>query len=69
VGRDTSISWTHSTLNLGYGCRKVDDACANCYMFRLSKEWGIDPNKIQTYDLAKRERELNRWPLNKKNKR
>jgi protein gp37 len=66
MGKDTSISWTHATLNLGWGCRKVDSACANCYMFRLSYDWKIDPTRIRTFDITKREKELNSWPLDKK---
>lgn len=53
-------------MNLGWGCRKVDSACANCYMFRLSQDWKIDPTMIRTFDLAKREKELNSWPPEKK---
>ena len=66
VGRDTSIAWTDATLNFGWGCRKVDSACQNCYMFRLSRQWKIDPEKIRTFDIAKREKELNSWPLSKR---
>jgi protein gp37 len=66
MGKDTSISWTDASLNLGWGCRKVDSACANCYMFRQSKLWKINPEEIRTFDLAKREKELNSWPLSKK---
>jgi protein gp37 len=35
-------------------------------MFRLSKQWKIDPEEIRTFDLAKRERELNSWPPDKR---
>jgi len=66
MGKDTSIAWTDATLNFGWGCRKVDAACQNCYMFRLSKTWGIDPTKVRTFDMAKREKELNSWPPEKR---
>ena len=66
IGKDTSIAWTDATLNFGWGCRKVDQACQNCYMFRLSKGWGIDPTKVRLFDIAKREKELNSWPAEKR---
>jgi protein gp37 len=65
MGKDTSIAWTDATLNFGWGCRKVDSTCSNCYMFRLSKTWGIDPTQIRTFDIGKREKELNSWPASK----
>jgi len=66
MGKNTNISWTQASLNLGWGCRKVDSACLNCYMFRLSKGWGINPEHIRTFDIAKREKELNSWPPEKR---
>ncbi len=66
MGKETSIAWTHATLNFGWGCRKVDSACQNCYMFRLSRGWGINPERVRTFDIAKREKELNSWPLDKR---
>lgn len=66
MGKDTSIAWCDASLNLGWGCRKVDSACQNCYMFRLSKGWGIDPTQIRTFDIKKREKELNKWPPEKR---
>jgi protein gp37 len=35
-------------------------------MFRLSKQWKIDPEEIRTFDIAKREKELNSWPPEKR---
>jgi len=35
-------------------------------MFRLSKGWGIDPEKIRTFDIAKREKEMSKWPPEKR---
>ncbi len=37
-----------------------------CYMFRLSKQWKFDPEEIRIFDIAKREKELNSWPLSKR---
>jgi len=31
-------------------------------MFRLSKGWGINPELIRTFEIARREKELNSWP-------
>lgn len=66
MGKETGIEWTDATLNFGWGCRKVDSACKNCYMFRLSKAWGRDTGKHQIFDLNKREKELNSWPKEKR---
>ena len=66
MGKDTSIAWCDATLNFGWGCRKVDSACVNCYMFRLSKGWGINPEQVRTFDIKKREKEMNKWPPEKK---
>jgi len=66
MGKDSSIAWTDATLNFGWGCRKVDSACEKCYMFRLSKGWGIDPEQVRTFDIAKREKEMSKWPPEKR---
>jgi protein gp37 len=34
-------------------------------MFRQSRQWGINPLEIRTFNLAKREKELNSWPPEK----
>lgn len=34
-------------------------------MFRVSKQWRIDPEQIRTFGVAKRE-ELNSWSLDKR---
>lgn len=66
IGKDTSIAWTDATLNFGWGCRKVDAACQNCYMFRLSRGWGKNPEQIRLFDIQRREKELNSWPEEKR---
>ena len=43
LGEKTSIEWADSTLNLAWGCTKVSLGCEKCYMFRLSKIFGRDP--------------------------
>jgi protein gp37 len=35
-------------------------------VFRLSRERGIDPEQIRTFDICKREKEMNHWPLSKR---
>lgn len=47
MGKDTTISWTDSTLNLAWGCTKVTTECENCYLYRLSGRFGRDPYKVQ----------------------
>jgi hypothetical protein len=32
IMRGTGISWAYSTMNFWYGCDKVDDPCALCYI-------------------------------------
>jgi len=46
LGKVTNISWTDSTLNLAWGCKKISPGCAQCYMFRLSKQFGKDPDNV-----------------------
>jgi len=35
-------------------------------MFRLSKGWGINPEQVRTFDIAKREEEISSWPREKR---
>src|SRR6185503_8999663 len=58
MGRQTSIAWTDSTLNLAWGCTKVSAGCDNCYMFRLSKTFGRDPNKVELLSFKRAEARL-----------
>jgi len=43
----TSIEWADSTLSTAWGCTKVSPGCKNCYMFRLSKIFGRNPEIAQ----------------------
>jgi len=47
MGLKTQIEWSDSTLSTAWGCTKVSDGCKNCYMFRLSKIFGRDPEIAQ----------------------
>jgi len=40
--KNTKISWTDHTLNLWWGCSKVNEACKNCYAEGISKRFGND---------------------------
>lgn len=47
MGKETGISWTHSTFNPWRGCQRVSPGCENCYAETLSKrnhallgQWG-----------------------------
>lgn len=45
--KNSTIEWTHHTINLWWGCSKVHAGCDNCYAERLSNRfgdniWGID---------------------------
>lgn len=35
--KNSSIEWTHHTVNFWWGCDKVSPACANCYAETISK--------------------------------
>lgn len=41
MGKETAISWTHSTFNPWWGCEKVSPACDHCYAERDSKRYGF----------------------------
>lgn len=43
MGETTFIEWADATWNTAWGCTKVGDensGCSQCYMFRLSKQFG-----------------------------
>lgn len=42
MGKTTSISWTNSTWNPWYGCKKVSAGCKNCYAEKQSARYGKD---------------------------
>ena len=46
MGKESNISWTDSSWNPWYGCRKVSPACAYCYAERDMKRYGKDFNKV-----------------------
>lgn len=58
MGKQTSIAWTESTLNLAWGCTKVSAGCEHCYMFRLSRQFGRNPEKVQLMNLANAEKKI-----------
>lgn len=51
MGKDTSIAWTNSTLNLAWGCTKVSPGCQHCYMYRNSPKFGRDPSQIVYFNI------------------
>ena len=38
--------WWTKTWNPWYGCSKVTEGCANCYMFREQKQYGRNPKQL-----------------------
>jgi protein gp37 len=62
MGSSTSISWCDATINLQWGCTKVDRACDNCYMFRLSYDSPYSANRGKYLMMAHSERKI---PLKK----
>lgn len=67
MGRTTNISWTDATLNLAYGCRKVDvdpllGGCYKCYALdRVLPRMRKPSLPIFYPDLQKRIGELRSW--------
>lgn len=46
MGNQTGISWANRTWNPWKGCKHVSKGCANCYMFRDMRRWGMDPKIV-----------------------
>ena len=65
MGKDTTISWTDASANESFGCRKVDAACENCYMFRMRKAWGQEGTDIVRFDLHRLAAKIKAWPVDK----
>lgn len=62
MGRETGISWCHSTFNPWRGCTKVSAGCANCYAETLSHRnpgtlgvWGPKGTRVVAAESAWRE--------------
>lgn len=62
MGKETTISWTHSTFNPWRGCQKVSPGCAHCYAETLSKRnpkvlgvWGPDGTRVVASEAKWRE--------------
>lgn len=58
--KQTTIAWTNSTINLAWGCTKVSSGCRNCYMFRLSRQFGKDPENVQLMTAGKNQEIFNK---------
>ena len=58
--KKTSIAWTNSTINLAWGCTKVSSGCKNCYMFRLSRQFGKDPETVTIMAAGKNQNLFNK---------
>lgn len=61
MGRNTTINWAHATLNFVWGCTKLTEECRNCYMYRLSYRYGMDPTGLTFFHLDRKVRELRSW--------
>jgi protein gp37 len=59
--KDTAIEWADNTINFFVGCTKVSSGCTNCYMFRLEKRWGRDPNVVRKTNWATIVSNLKKW--------
>lgn len=46
MGEATKISWADATWNPWRGCKMVSPGCANCYMFRDQRRYGLDPEQV-----------------------
>ena len=66
MGTDTTIAWTDATLNLVYGCRRVDNnanngACYNCYIFRNLPKYGVNPDALTYLSVKNARKKLKAW--------
>ncbi len=46
MGKNTGISWTEHSWNPWRGCKMISPGCANCYMFREQRRFGLDPEVV-----------------------
>ncbi|CAB4138936.1 COG4422 Bacteriophage protein gp37 [uncultured Caudovirales phage] len=65
MGQTSHIEWTDATWNVAVGCRKVDEDCKFCYMYRDSfNGTRYDPRKVRktktVFDLPLRLKEPKR---------
>jgi protein gp37 len=40
MAQNSRIEWCHHTINLWWGCTKINSGCDNCYAETISKRWG-----------------------------
>ena len=59
--KNTAIEWADNTINFYVGCTKVSEGCANCYMYRLEKRFGRDPNVVRKTKWDTIKRNLKNW--------
>ena len=60
MGEKTAIEWADTTVNTAWGCTKVSAGCKNCYMFRLSKIFGRDPEVANPRKMMNIVKDLNK---------
>lgn len=61
MGEKTAIEWADRTLNTAWGCTKVSAGCENCYMFRLSKIFGRNPEDPKPRKEANIKKDLKKY--------
>ena len=61
LGEKTQIEWADTTLNTAWGCTKVSEGCKNCYMFRLSRIYGKNPEIFKPTSIDTIKRNLNKY--------
>lgn len=66
MGEQTTIAWTQATANESWGCRKVDSACKNCYMFRMREAHGDSGTRLIRKDLAQVSRQISNYAVSKR---
>lgn len=60
MGEFTSIEWADTTLNTAWGCTKISKGCEKCYMFRLSKRFGRNPEDPKPRKMENIVKDLNK---------
>ncbi len=63
---NTTIQWTDYTVNFWHGCRKVNEDCKYCYMYRDKERYKQNPYEVVKRDFKAIRNELKKLPTGMK---